>query len=158
MIRTIRPLDRPDPGLKRVAKANGLSLHTGVSCEGHQKDKRERLCRYIARPTVAIPRLSLSSTGKVAYTLKTPYRDGTTQVAFDPIDFIARLAALARARSDLNRESISRDTMAFLPLITDGAGWSPPQAAARVRSESPILKLAHPLNGTSLEPAPLYRV
>ena len=43
---------------------------------------------------MAIPRLSLSSTGKVVYTLKTPYRDGTTQVAFDPVDFIARLAAL----------------------------------------------------------------
>ena len=74
MIRTIRPLDRPDPGLERVAKANGFSLHAGVSCEGHQKEKRERLFRYIARPAVAIPRLSLSSTGKVIYTLKTPYR------------------------------------------------------------------------------------
>ena len=50
MIRTIRPLDRPDAGLERVAKANGFSLHAGVSCEGHQKDKWERLCRYIARP------------------------------------------------------------------------------------------------------------
>ena len=39
MIRTIRPLDRPDPGLERVAKANGFSLHAGVSCEGHQKEK-----------------------------------------------------------------------------------------------------------------------
>ena len=76
MIRTIRPLDRPDPALERVAKANGFSLHAGVSGEGHQKDKRERLCRYIARPAVAVPRLSLSSTGKVLYTLKTPYRDG----------------------------------------------------------------------------------
>ncbi len=94
MIRTIRPLDRPDAGLECVAKANGFSLHAGVSCEGHQKDKRERLCRYTARPALAVPRLSLSSTGKVLYTLKTPYRDGTTQVAFDPVDFIARLAAL----------------------------------------------------------------
>jgi ribosomal protein S27E len=48
MIRTIRPLDRPDPRLERVAKANGFSLHAGVSCEGDQKDKRERLCRYIS--------------------------------------------------------------------------------------------------------------
>ena len=40
MIRTIRPLDRPDPGLERVAKANGFSLHAGVSCEGHQRRKR----------------------------------------------------------------------------------------------------------------------
>ena len=93
MIRTIRPLDRSGPGLERVAKANGFSLHAGVGCEGHQKDKRERLCRYIARPAVATPRLSLSSNGKVVYTLKTPYRDGTTQVAFDPVDFMARLAA-----------------------------------------------------------------
>ena len=118
MIRTIRPLDRPDPGLERVAKANGFSLHAGVSCEGHQKEKvragmareaalghkRERLCRYIARPAVAVPRLSLSSTGKVVYTLKTPYRDGTTQVAFDPVDFIARLAALVpKPRVNLTR-------------------------------------------------------
>jgi hypothetical protein len=35
-----------------------------------------------------------NSTGKVIYTLKTPYRDGTTQVVFDPVDFVARLAAL----------------------------------------------------------------
>ena len=104
MIRTIRPLDRPNPGLERVAKANGFSLHAGVSCEGHQKDKRERLCRYIARPAVATPRLSLSSTGKVLYTLKTPYRDGTTQVAFEPVDFIARLAALVpKPRVNLTR-------------------------------------------------------
>jgi hypothetical protein len=88
MIRTIRPLDRPDPGLERVAKANGFSLHAGVCCKtrvsGHQREKvragtareaalgykRERLCRYIARPAVAVPRLSLSSTGKVVYSLK----------------------------------------------------------------------------------------
>ena len=103
MIRTIRPQDRPDPGLERVAKANGFSLHAGVSCEG-QRDKRERLCRYIARPPVAVPRLSLSSTGKVVYTLKTPYRDGTTLVAFEPVDFIARLAALVpKPRVNLTR-------------------------------------------------------
>ena len=53
---------------------------------------------------MAIPRLSLSSTGKVVYTLKTPYRDGTTQVAFDPVDFIARLAALVpKPRVNLTR-------------------------------------------------------
>ncbi|MFT4769648.1 MAG: hypothetical protein ACI8RN_002799 [Glaciecola sp.] len=53
---------------------------------------------------MAVPRLSLSSTGKVLYTLKTPYRDGTTQVAFDPVDFIARLAALVpKPRVNLTR-------------------------------------------------------
>ena len=75
MLRTIRSPDRPDPGLERVAKANGFSLHTGVSCEGSQRSKRDRpggvpLCRYMARPAIAIPRLSLSSSGKVVYSLK----------------------------------------------------------------------------------------
>jgi len=58
MIRTIRPPGRPDPGLERVAKANDFSLHAGVRCVGHQRDKRERICRYIARPPVPTPRLS----------------------------------------------------------------------------------------------------
>ena len=48
---------------------------------------------------MAATRLSPSSIGKVLYTLKTPYRDGTTQVLFDrcghpPVDLIARLASL----------------------------------------------------------------
>ena len=97
-------LRRAGHGRQTTEAANGFSLHAGVSCEGHQKDKRERLCRYIARPAVAGPRLSLSSTGKVLYTLKTPYRDGTTQVAFEPVTFIARLAALVpKPRVNLTR-------------------------------------------------------
>jgi len=129
MIRTIQPLNRPDPGLERVAKANGFSLHAGVSCEGHQKDKRERLCRYIARPAVAVPRLSLSSTGKVVYTLKTSYRDGTTRVAFDrgghpPVDFIAGLAALApKPRVKITGTPSPVTTASWRPT-TAGVGWS----------------------------------
>ena len=62
------------------------------------------VCGAHSRPAVATPRLSLSSTGKVLYTLKTPYRDGTTQVAFAPVDFIARLAALVpKPRVNLTR-------------------------------------------------------
>jgi hypothetical protein len=33
--------------------------------------------------------------GNIRYQLKTPYSDGTTYVIFEPLDFIARLAALA---------------------------------------------------------------
>jgi hypothetical protein len=137
MIRTIRPLERPDPGLERVAKANGFSLHAGVSCEPHQKDKRERLCRYIARSAVAVPRLSLSSTGKVVYTLKTPYRDGTTQVAFEPVDFVARLAALVPKPRVKRSGTPSPGTMACLlgaaiRRIINGEDWSLQQSEAKV--------------------------
>jgi hypothetical protein len=32
--------------------------------------------------------------------LKTPYRDGTTHVIFEPLDFIARLATLVASSND----------------------------------------------------------
>ena len=56
--------------------------------------KLERLCRYITRPAVSTERLSLTTQGNIRYRLKTPYRDGTTDVVFEPLDFMARLAAL----------------------------------------------------------------
>jgi len=42
--------------------------------------------------------------GWVHYQLKTPYHDGTTYVVLDPLDFIARLAALVpKPRVNLTR-------------------------------------------------------
>ena len=38
--------------------------------------------------------MALSSSGHVRYALKTPYRDGTTHLVIEPLDFMARLAAL----------------------------------------------------------------
>jgi len=67
-------------------------------------DTGRRLCRYISRPAVSEKRLSLTSNGNIRYQLKTPYRDGTTHVIFEPLDFIARLAALIpRPRANLTR-------------------------------------------------------
>lgn len=50
--------------------------------------------RAISRPAISEKRLSLTPNGNVRYQLKTPHRDGTTHVIFEPLDFIARLAAL----------------------------------------------------------------
>lgn len=47
-----------------------------------------------ARPAISEKRLSLTPNGNIRYQLKTPYRDGTSHVIFEPLDFIARLAAL----------------------------------------------------------------
>jgi len=77
-----------------VAQANGFSLHAGIAAEAEQRQKLERLCRYIARPAVAIERLSRTAQGTIRYALKTPYRDGTTHVIFEPLDFLARLTSL----------------------------------------------------------------
>jgi hypothetical protein len=43
---------------------------------------------------VAEDRLALTPSGQVRYTLKASYRDGTTHIVLEPLDLIARLAAL----------------------------------------------------------------
>lgn len=75
-------------------QVGGFSLHGGVAAQADQADKLERLCRYIARPPIAERRLSISPQGRARYELKTPWRNGTTHVEFEPIDFIAKLVAL----------------------------------------------------------------
>jgi len=60
----------------------------------YKRDKLERLCRYITRPPIAEHRLSLTPEGNIRYELKTPYRNGTTHMVFEPLDFISKLAAL----------------------------------------------------------------
>ena len=78
----------------RLAKAAGFSIHAGVATQPWERHKLERLARYVTRPAISEQRLSLTAQGRVRYELKTPYRDGTTHVFFEPLDFIARLAAL----------------------------------------------------------------
>ncbi len=74
----------PDKGNgDRLAKEAGFSLQAGVASQTRQREKLERLCRYISRPAISETRLSLTSNGQVRYQLKTPYRDGTTHVIFD---------------------------------------------------------------------------
>jgi len=52
-------------GTAMVAEAAGFSLHAGVVAEAYRRDKLERLCRYITRPAVAEPRLSLTAGGRI---------------------------------------------------------------------------------------------
>ena len=47
-----------------------------------------------ARPAIIEKRLSLSPRGRVRYQLKMPWKNGTTHVEFEPVGFIAKLAAL----------------------------------------------------------------
>jgi hypothetical protein len=86
------PEEAGDPS--GAARAGGFSLHAGVIIAPHQRGKLERLCRYVSRPPLASERLALTASGQVRYALKTPYRDGTTHIVLEPLDLMARLAAL----------------------------------------------------------------
>lgn len=77
-----------------VAKNSGFSLHAGVATKAHERDRLERICRYIARPAVSEGRLSVTHKGAVIYKFKKPWDDGTTAIKMTQLEMMERLAAL----------------------------------------------------------------
>lgn len=87
-----------------VANNSGFSLHAGVAVKANEREKLERICRYIARPAVAEERLSTNENGDVIYKFKKPWDDGSTAIKLTPMEFMERLVALVpRPRVHLTR-------------------------------------------------------
>ena len=59
-----------------------------------ERERLERLCRYITRPALSDERIQVNAAGQVELELKTPWRDGTTHLLMSPLEFMQRLAAL----------------------------------------------------------------
>ena len=103
-LQTLPDCEPDNPFSSSVGEVAGFSLHAGVATKAIEREKLERLCRYITRPAVSTQRLSMTRNGQVRYELKTPWRNGTTHVIFEPLDFIARLVALVpKPRVNLTR-------------------------------------------------------
>ena len=93
-----------ETGRSRCAMASGFSIHAGVGIRAGQRKELERLCKYAARPPLATDRLSRLPDGRLSYRLKTPWRNGTTHVMFEPLELVEKLAVLVPApRANLIR-------------------------------------------------------
>ena len=116
-LRTTPTLSNPKPFLSSYS---GFSLHAGTFCPAHDRKKLERLCRYISRPSLSEARFSLNNKGQVVYKLKTPYRNGTTHIVLDPLDFLSRLASLVPRpriyKIQAAAKGISGDFFDIIPL------------------------------------------
>jgi hypothetical protein len=77
-----------------VGEYQGYSLYVGAAIPAGSKEARERLLRYCLRPSLSLERLSLNREGQVVYEVKATRRGKATQRVMDPLDFMARLAAL----------------------------------------------------------------
>jgi len=71
-----------------------MSVHADVAIPARDRRRLERLCRYVARPPLALERLEELGDGRLAYRLKTPWRDGTTHVVMERTELLERLAPL----------------------------------------------------------------
>jgi hypothetical protein len=73
---------------------DGFSLHAAVRVAGRDRDRLEHLCRYAGRAAIAENRLALLPDGRVAYSLKKRWKDGTTHVVMTKQVLMERLCAL----------------------------------------------------------------
>jgi hypothetical protein len=90
----IEPENPAIPAGTRCAGVSGVSLHANVCIPAKARRQLEKLCRYAARPPIATERLSILPDGRVLYRLRHRWRDGTTHVAFEPLELVEKLAAL----------------------------------------------------------------
>ena len=79
------------------SRENGFSLHAARAVEPHDRSALERLCRYGLRAPFALHRFSLDPDDRVRYRLPKPRRDGSTEIVFEPVALLRRLAALIPA-------------------------------------------------------------
>ena len=87
-----------------VGSATLPELKTVLAFFGRDRKRLERLCRYMTRPPVCQERLEkagsvfssgrVTRSGQVVYRFKRAWRSGAHAVVLDPLDLIARLAAL----------------------------------------------------------------
>jgi len=87
----------PGPTTHESRGVAGFDLDVGPVIRAHERSRLERLCRYALRPAIATERLEELPDGRLKYSLRHPWRDGTSAVVMEPMDFLARLAALVPA-------------------------------------------------------------
>ncbi|HWA78502.1 MAG TPA: transposase [Polyangiaceae bacterium] len=78
---------------RRGGSDRGFDLHAGVVVSAGDREGRERLLRYCARPPLSLERLRLLPDGRVVYALRKPWGKQTHRV-MTPLQFLARLVAL----------------------------------------------------------------
>jgi len=94
----VQPVRAVHSEARALAEFGGVNVHAEVAIDGRDRERIEHVLRYMARPPLALDRLSLRDDGRVVYRFKKAWRDGTHAVVLSPavpdVNFIARLCAL----------------------------------------------------------------
>ncbi len=85
------------PHHRRVAVADGISLHADTAVRANDRQSLEQLCRYGARGPLATSRLSWREDGKLSYRMKRPVR-GREVLVMTPLQLLKKLAAVTPPR------------------------------------------------------------
>jgi hypothetical protein len=118
------------------ATQDGFDLEAGVRVRADQRDRLERLCRYVLRPPLADERLRILDDGDILLALERQWSDGTTHLRFSPVELLERLAVTLRPFEDLQGRREPGRTAASsgssrAPSRDDPASADQPRAVSR---------------------------
>jgi Putative transposase/Transposase zinc-binding domain len=86
--------DLPIQRGRRAAFLQGFSVHANVSIGAGKRDALERLCRYGARPPIALGRLGTTRDGKITYRVKHRAPGAPELLVLTELELLEKLAAL----------------------------------------------------------------
>ena len=87
-----------------TASVHGFSVHAGLHIPADDRERIERLCRYVARPPFANDQLSVCENKQIAFKLSKPRRNGASHAFMTPQKFMRRICSLiAPAKQNLVR-------------------------------------------------------
>ena len=84
----------PPPRATDAVTHERFNLHASVSLAASDDRGRERLCRYLNRPSFSLARLRVRRDGMVSYRVKKASRGRVTERVMTPMETLARLAAM----------------------------------------------------------------
>ena len=141
------------------ASCDGWNLHAGVVVEAEDREGLLRLGRYLLRPPLAVDRLEVEPDGRVRFSMKRTFEDGTAALSFTAEELVSRLVALIpppRANTIVYRGVFAGNASLRAAVVAEAPG--------KARPTTPFQRLRRqkePLKSKRLRPSwgeILYRV
>jgi hypothetical protein len=124
-------LSVPSKSDRRGGHYRGFDVHAGVVVSGSDREGRERLFRYCARPPLSLERLSVTEEGLVAYRFAQTVRAGADSPAHDS-DGVHAATRRFGAATPLSAHQVPRSIWAAFELALIGCAGQ-----ERVRTLAP---------------------
>ena len=83
------------------------------SVKAHERERLEKLLRYMTRPPFSEEHLQRTEFGKVRIKLKSPWRDGTTHIELTPFGVYRKISSVNPYAQSAYRQILWRIVITF---------------------------------------------
>ena len=136
-------------GSHLCASVNGVNLQAATRITAGNRPRLEQLCRYTARSAISSERLEAMPDGRFCYHFKRLWHNGASEIVFDPLELVSRMAALVPPP----RFNLVRYSGVFAPCSKWREEIFPMSAQAAAKPPEPDTKQEQPALPAAATPA-----